>query len=1027
MKINFIKNLALIFTIFVYGGVQAQITISGTVSDAMGPLPGANILVKGTTNGTQSDFDGNYSLDNVGEDDILVISYVGFKTQEIPVNGRSTINITMSEDAQALDEVVIIGYGETTRRDATGSVVSVKAEDFNKGVISAPEELIQGKSAGVQITSSSGEPGAGINIRIRGTSSVRSNNNPLFVVDGIPLSGDNTSSGGADIGRGASSSKNPLNFINPNDIASIDVLKDASATAIYGSRGANGVVIITTKSGKGQEGTLEYSTTTSVSSPANTYDLLNREQFLQGIDKYGGIISEQDKGANTDWQDEISRTSFSHTHNLSYSNGYDTGNYRLSLSYSDQEGIIKNSSMERLNGRLNLNQRLFNDKLKLGAQITFSRVNDEAPLITDNAGFEGDLLGATYAANPTWPADPEYQFSTSTLNPLALLKYYQDNTHTDRSLINLSAQYDFTDEFNVKVNTGFDNSSSKREGALSPLLFMGGVFENGRAFISEIDNSSQLLEVLFNYRKEFQNSKITAMLGYSYQEFKNEGRNYQGWGFSGTDMDGMIGDLKATDRSIRNSITGSYQQYGYGTTEAFVNRLFPEDVTEEIAVSGVPTRAAISDWFNYTDELQSFFGRLNYTLKDRYLFTATLRADGSSRFGGNNKYGYFPSGAFAWILSDEEFIPDVFYNLKLRLGYGVTGNQEIPHNRYQTRQRYAGLGINANSGEVQRVGLDNVAFANPDLKWEQTQQFNVGVDFGFLDNRLSGSIDLYRKNTTDLLMQIMSAQPAPQEFVYRNLDADVINKGFEITLNYGIIETEDFTWDLGTNLSYNDNMVKNFDGTVDTGGINGQGLTGAFAQRIQDGQPLFSYFLREFTGYNENGLAEYEGGDLQKFVGKSALPEYNLGISTSFNYKNWDLSAFFAGQFGHYIYNNTQNAFFTAGAIGNGRNVTRDVLSSEESNLNAPDVSTRFLEKGDFLRLQNITIGHNFSFAEDSNVFKSFRVYANAQNLFVITNYSGLDPEVNVNKELDGVPSLGIDYTSYPRPRIFTLGLNVTF
>lgn len=1027
MKIHLFKNLTLIFAIFAYGTVQAQTTVSGTVSDALGPLPGANILVKGTTNGTQSDFDGNFTLEDVSEDAVLVFSYVGFKTREIAVDGRSAINVVMEEDAHALDEVVIIGYGETTRRDATGSVVSVKAEDFNKGVIASPEELIQGKSAGVQITSSSGEPGAGINIRIRGTSSVRSNNNPLFVVDGIPLAGDETSSGGADIGRGTSSSKNPLNFINPSDIASIDVLKDASATAIYGSRGANGVVIITTKSGRGKQGVLEYSTTASVASAANEYDLLNREQFLQGIDQFGGNVEEQDKGSNTDWQDQISRTSFSHTHNLSYANGYSTGNYRVSLSYSDQEGIIKNSSMERLNGRLNFNQRLLNDKLKLGAQITLSRVNDEAPLITDNAGFEGDLLGASYAANPTWPADQEFQFSTSNLNPLAILEYYRDNAKTNRSLINLSAEYDFTDEFNVKVNTGFDNSSSDREGVLSPLLFMGsGVYENGRAFISEIETSSQLLEVLFNYKKEFESSKLTALLGYSYQEFKNEGRDYQGWGFADTNMDGIIDDLKATDGIVRNSITGAYQQYGYGTNGAFVTRLFPEPTSEDISVTDTPARSAVSDWYSYTDELQSFFGRLNYTLNERYLFTATLRADGSSKFGGNNKYGYFPSGAFAWILSDEEFIPEVFYNLKLRLGYGITGNQEIPHNRYQTRQRYGDISIN-DSGEVQEPGLDNVAFANPDLKWEQTQQFNVGLDFGLWDNRFSGSIDFYRKNTTDLLMQIMSAQPAPQEFVYRNLDANVINKGFEITLNYGVIETEDFTWDFGTNLSYNDNVVEDFDGTVDTGGINGQGLTGAFAQRIQDGQPLFSYFLREFTGYDENGLATYEGGDLQKFVGKSALPKYNLGISTNFRYKNWDLSAFFSGQFGHYIYNNTRNAFFTAGAIGNARNVTRDILNSEESNLNAADVSTRFLEKGDFLRLQNITLGHNFKFAENSTVFKSFRLYVNAQNLFVITDYSGLDPEVNVNKELDGVPSLGIDYTSYPRPRTFTLGLNASF
>ena len=406
------------------------------------------------------------------------------------------------------------------------------------------------------------------------------------------------------------------------------------------------------------------------------------------------------------------------------------------------------------------------------------------------------------------------------------------------------------------------------------------------------------------------------------------------------------------------------------------------------------------------------------------MFTATVRADGSTRFGGQNKYGVFPSAAFAWRVSDEAFIPDAVHNLKFRLGYGVTGNQEIPHNLHQRRQNYGGIGFN-DGGQIIRPGLNTIAFDNPNLKWEETAQTNIGLDYGFLKGRLTGTLDFYRKNTTDLLIQVASAQPAPQPFTWFNLDADVVNQGVEFALDYIVVDNADFTWNFGFNVSYNDNQVNNYDGSIDTGGISGQGLTGAFAQRITGGQPLFAYYLRDFAGYDANGVAEYNDGDFQQFLGFSPIPVYNVGINTTASYKNWDLSIYMNGQYGHYIYNNTANAFFTAGAYGNGRNVTEDVLTSGESPINAPDVSTRFLEKGDFLRLQNLSLGYNFEL--DNSFIKTLRMYANAQNLFVITDYSGLDPEVNVNKSLNNVPSLGIDYTSFPRPRTLTVGLNVTF
>lgn len=1027
MKQEFLKVSLFLIAVLSFAFAKAQ-TVSGTVTDGQMPIPGVNVVIQGTSTGTTTDFDGFYSFDNIPADAVLVFSFVGYGTQEIPVNGRSTINVTMEEDAAALSEVVVIGYGSVVRRDATGAVATVSSEDFNQGVIASPEELIQGKTAGLQITTTSGEPGAGVNIRIRGTTSVRGGNDPLFVVDGVPLSGEDVSPGGDGFGFGSSSPKNPLNFMNPQDIESISVLKDASATAIYGSRGANGVVIITTKSGRGSEGRLEYGSNLSVSSPANKFDLLNREEFLDAVEQFGGDRVALDFGGDTDFQDEITRTAFTQNHNLSYSDSYGSGDYRASFSYTDQEGIIEQSEMERLSGRLNLTQRLFEDKLRLNLQSTLSRVNDVRAPISNNAGFQGDLLGTAYMANPTYPADPDFQPQGSVINPLALLKNVQDESETDRILLNFSADYKILPELSARLNLGYDRSDSFREAAISGDItgIQSGIPTNGRGALNEIETKNRLMEVTFNYEKQLQNSKFDALIGYSFQDFQRQGSNIGGFGFTSRNMGEMIAEMKNARGIIENNIQGSYQQYGFDADGLFVNRLFP-DFSSDVSSgpSGIALRALSADTYNTTDELQSYFTRVNYSIADKYLFTATLRADGSTRFGGNNKYGYFPSAAFAWQIGDEAFAPDLFSTLKLRVGYGITGNQEIPYNQYQSRERYAGIGID-DGGNINVPGVTQVSFANPNLQWEETGQANIGLDFGFMEDRLAGSLDIYHKKTTDLLMQVFSAQPSPQPFTWQNLDAEVINKGVEFSLDYNVLEQEDFLWNLGFNISYNDNMVRNYNGANRTGEISGQGLSGAYAQLLVEDQPLFSFFLREFAGFDENGQSIYPEGDVQQFVGKSALPKTNLGISTRAEYKNWDLSVFLAGQFGHYIYNNTENALFTAGSIGIGRNITPNVLTSGEATSNAPDVSTRFLEKGDFLRLQNATLGYNF-IVEPDNVIDYLRLSLNAQNLFVITDYSGLDPEVDTNKAINGIPSAGIDYSTYPRARTFTFGVNVSF
>lgn len=1035
MKKMIFRSLLGVLTFLCFSMGQAQ-TVTGTVVDETGPLPGVNVSIRGTSTGTTTDFDGVYSLSGVPNDAILVFSFVGYATQEIGVNGRSVINVNLLTDAAELSEVVVIGYGQTTVRDATGAVSSVSSEEFNRGVISSPEELIQGKSAGVQITQSSGEPGAGMNIRIRGTNSVRSNNNPLFVVDGVPLAGDNTAAGGQDVTGGeggTSSARNPLTFLNPNDIESVSILKDASATAIYGSRGANGVVIITTKSGRsGTGGSFEFSSNVSVSSPAQEYDLLNREEFLDAVDQFGGNAEVADFGNDTDWQDVVTRTVISHDQNLSYSQNYGSGNVRATIGYQDQQGILVNSSMERLTGRVNWTQRFMDDRLTVNLQTTASRINDEAPLISGSAGFRGDILGMAYSSNPTWPNDPEFN-PQNFPNPANVLANYQSTTNTNRALLNGSVSYDFTEGLTGKVNLGYDTSESTRKSLISrnTFGFTTGIFGNGRGAVSDINALNRLLEATLNYDTELGDSKIDILAGYSFQDFRRSGRNISGWGFNTDNLDQMGDDLENSANLIESNIGGSYQNYGFGSNheDVFVNSLFPEPATNFFTIpSGVSVSALFNDTFDYTDELQSFFGRVNYSIAGKYLFTATLRADGSSRFGPENKYGYFPSGAFAWQMGDEEFVADAVSTLKLRLGVGVTGNQEgLGYGNYLRRGRFGGVGIGNDGGINNLPGVGSVAFQEPNLKWESTTAYNIGLDFGFNNDRLSGSLDFYRKETTDLLLYREAAQPSPQPFFFQNIDATVLNEGVEFALNYDFVRSEDFNFDGSFNIAYNYNELQNFAGTIPAGTIYGQGLTGAYSQVLAGGRPLFSYYLREFGGFDENGQPI---GDVQGFVGKDALPDYNAGLSLRMIYKNWDLSTYFAGQFKFHVYNNTRNAFFTAGSVAGGRNVTSDVLGSGEAGSAAAPVSTRFLERGDFVRMQNANLGYNVPLSGEGT-FSRLRFSLTGQNLFLITNYSGLDPEVSTQAGagdfLNNLPTAGIDYTSFPRPRTFTVGINAAF
>ncbi|SIP92812.1 SusC/RagA family TonB-linked outer membrane protein [Maribacter ulvicola] len=1041
MKITFLKSLFVLGAFLCFGAIQAQ-EVSGTVSDASGPLPGASVLEKGTTNGTQTDFDGNYIL-STEEGAVLIVSYIGYKTQEVAVNGRTSINFTLEEDAQALEEVVIIGYGTTTIKDATGSVSAVTSEEFNSGVISSPEQLIQGKTAGVNIAQTSGEPGAGVNIRIRGSSSVRSNNTPLFVVDGVPLGGESSSAGGANVGFGSTATKNPLNFLNPSDIESMSILKDASATAIYGSRGANGVVIITTKSGKGsQGGTFDFSSTLSISSPADEYDLLNREQYLSAVAQYGNDPATADFGNDTDWQDFITRTTASQNQNLSYSNNYGSGNVRATFGYGKQFGIIEKSELERITGRLNWNQRFLDDKLLLGLQTTISRVNDASPPIGGQAGSRGDILGAAYFANPTWPTSSEFNLSGN-INPANMLAFTQNESHTDRVLLNGSAEYKFTSEFSGKVNLGYDKSDAANTAVVSSNAdnLGRGAQGNGVGAYYTLETVNKLFETTVNYKKDFDTWNIDALVGYSYQEFNRSGRNVDAYGFSTTDLNAMGLAMENSVNAIESNISGSYQQYGYDSSSnnLTINRILPASNTETVArPDGTSVRTLVANKYDFTDELQSYFGRVQLSFQNKYLFTGTLRADGSSRFGPENQYGYFPSGAFAWKIAEEDFIGDAFSTLKLRLGAGITGNQEgLGHAQFLRRTRFGDPSI-SDGGDLNLAGTTPVATANPLLKWEETVDYNLGIDFGFNADRLSGSVDVYRKATNDLLIRTAAPSPSTDPFFFRNLsDGTVINQGIEFAINYDWIQTEDVTFSSSFNIAYNSNEVKDFAGFIDTGQIRGQGLSNAFAQRLSGGQSLFSYYMAVYTGLDADGQPTYEDVDGngsvdtsldKKFVGEDALPDITSGLSLNLSVKNWDLSTFLSGQFGFSVYNNTANAYFTSGAITGSRNVTTDVITSGEAVGTGAAVSTRYLEKGDFVRLQNASVGYNVPLSGEG-VLNSLRFSLTGQNLFLITGYSGLDPEVSTNTgDLgSGIPSAGIDYGAFPRARTFTLGINASF
>ncbi len=966
---------------------QQERTIRGTVRDASDnqSIPGVNVMVKGTQHGTVTDLDGDFELTVGDEARTLVVSFVGYVSQEVTIGNQSNLNILLEQDIQGLDEVVVVGYGTAKKRDLTGAVNRVGEEAFNKGVNVSPDQLIQGKVAGVDIINNSGAPGGEVTFRIRGTSSVRSGNQPLFVVDGVPLDGRNTKPSATAGELGSTEGSNPLNFINPNDIASIDILKDASATAIYGSRGANGVVIITTKKGKSGAPAVTLDMNTGISTMVRKPDIMDGDTFRRALDHRE--ISGFDGGTSVDAFDAITQTAVTKQVNLSVSGGNEKSNYRLSAGYHDQEGIIKGSGIEKYTANYTSSYKFLpEDRLKLDVSVIAANTVENGAPIAENSNVNGSLIGNAIEWNPTVPfrnAQGEYvqrvyeeggnNVSGLPTNPVALIDYYNDKSNTTQVLGSFAATLNLVEGLDYRFSLGVSHAKGNRTVDTSGELFLSTITDLGLAVVNTSVLNSRTLTHTLNYEKEWGGVKLNALAGYEFQDYKSYTHNITARGFT---MFDVLGSNILQNPSRDNVGVSSYR--------------------------------------DPTNQIQSYFGRINLNFADKFLVTGTMRADGSTKFGENNKYGYFPSFAGAWVLSEEGFLKGASHldNLKLRLGWGRTGNQEFPAGASQERYAFGN----------QQISLVNVA--NPDLKWETTETVNLGLDFSLFRSRLMGSLEYFDKSTTDLLFQLPTIQPAPAAQYWTNLPATIRNNGVELMLNTIVKETQKMSWEVGVNATYLKNELTDYNGApVLTGQINGNGLGGGSnSQQLVNNQPLYVFKMLDFQGFDEDGGAQYS--DEEQFVG-DPNPNVLLGFNTRFDYGKLSFSMNMNGAFGQQVYNNTANAVITAANFGLGRNASPEIGLGNESLGNANVVSTRFLEDADYMRLQNASVSYNLG--PVSNYLSNVRVSLTGQNLFLLTNYSGFDPEVNTNRGVNGVPSFGIEYIPYPPSRTFMLGLSASF
>ncbi len=948
---------------------SAQDLIQGNVKDDQGiDLPGVSVMIKGTTQGTATDFDGNFELE-AAPDAILVFSYVGYSNIEVAASASA--QVVMQESAESLDEVVLIGYGQTTKKDATGAVEKVSEKEFNVGAIASPEQLITGKTAGVNVTPPSGRPGESGTVKIRGGISSLGTNSPLYVIDGVPID-----------------QKGPaLNSINPNDIESFNILKDASATAIYGSRATNGVIIITTKSGRmNSDFRVELDSKFSAGVKVNTVDVLDPDQYraavlsLNNPDAAALLTSE-----NTNWQEQIYQTAFGTDNNLILSEGFDNSSYRIAFGYNYQEGILKTNDFTRPSVAINFKQNLFDNSLKMDFNIRGSWVRD-------SFGDDG-AIGSSVSFDPTKPVysgSPEFggywewlnnDGSVNTLaprNPVGQVEQNTNNGNTERYLGNAKFDYKFgfLDGLNMVVNLGFDYSEGKGYFIVPPES-ASGFNDNGS--VREWTNLKRntLADIYLNYVNTFNDKhKLDIMVGHSFQDFYRE-------------------DTNVTQDGLGSPATGNF-----GTVSL--------------------------------NALQSLFTRVNYTFNNKYLVTATYRRDGSSRFAPENRWANFFSGALAWSISEEDFLVDseTISTLKLRLGFGQTGQQEIDKDF-----GYLPIYTPGDAGVRYPFGTDYHYTLRPEgydknIKWEESDTYNIGLDYGFINDAITGSIEYFKRESSDILSTI--APPAGSNLtnnLYTNI-GDLSSQGVEFTLNADIFQRENFTWNVNFNGTWLSNEIKKLNNVDDpeSPGIAQGGISGGVGNTIQThkvGYPQFSYLVYEQV-YDESGTP-LEGvyvdqnsdgviNDSDKRIYKNPNPDWLFGFSSYMTYKNFDLSFTMRASLGNYAYNNVSSSRGYYGAV-----YELETLRNVHSSILDTDFDTQqlwsdyYIQDASFLKMDNIALGYTFQNLKEGEV--GLRLYTTVQNVFTITEYDGLDPEI----------SGGIDNNFYPRPRTFLLGFNINF
>lgn len=958
-------------------------TVSGIITDENGlPLPGASVLEEGTKNGMVTDFDGKYKLTVESASSVIIVSFVGYKEKKVVAN-QSIINIQLIPDATDLQEIVVVGYGSTVRKDVTGAVSSIAAKDMNQGAIVNPLQLISGKAAGVNITQIGSEPGSGPSVRIRGISSLIGGNDPLVVVDGIQ--------GNMDL----------LNQVPPSEIESVDVLKDASATAVYGSRGAPGVIIITTKKNKAGKTTLEYIGSTSIDFIPKKLDMLNADQWWQTAQSVG-VPASANHGSSTDWYNLLTQTGITQTHTLSFGGGTDKFNYRASLTAILQDGVVINSSNQKYIGRIQATQLALDDKLKLTFNLN-TGVNNVTNSIGDigSVSYKSNLITNSLLARPTDPVfntDGTYYTDPTVfqyLNPYAVAQTVTYETQNDNLFGSLKADLDLA----KGLTAGWFGSWRKTNKTIGYFLPAEStdamaIDQKGYANIKNERQNEKLTNVSLTYKKTFGIHSINALALYEWQN-----QTYQG---------------------------------NYAQTRGFIN----DKTTYNALQFGDFSKVQSNDISSYKNDrtLVSYLGRVNYSLLDRYLVTASIRRDGSSVFGANNKWGNFPSASVAWQINNESFMKNqaLFNELKLRVGYGETGNQQGLYP--QTSLSLVGGAGTTYFGGMPITNFNITQNANADLKWETKKQTNIGLDFALLNNRLRGSVDVYSSKTENLLFNYTVPQPP---YPYNQIKANVgsiSNKGIEVALAYDVIKTDNSTLTLAGNASFMKNEVLNLSGSINGVPLNTDYVGwGALNSYLVQGKPIGAFYILEHTGKNENNVETVKDRDgngiidqgvksPDRYYAGSALPTYTFAFNPSYRYKNFDASMLVRGSGGNKIYNGLRSNLSRLENIGKS-NVLESALDT--GIYTSPYGSDLWLEDGSFVRLENLTAGYTFRFTD--KYVDSVRLSLTGNNLLLITNYTGIDPELNISGSGDPADNFGGDKGIYPRTRSVAFGLTVKF